>query len=276
MGKTTLLKILLGNLEPTSGKLKFGTRLEVAYFDQLRSQLELDKTVRDNIDRGSDRITVNGKSRHVISYLQDFLFSPERIHSRVSTLSGGERNRLMLAKLFLKPANVLVMDEPTNDLDIETLELLEELLLEYQGTLLLVSHDRSFLNHLVTSCIVFDGNAQVNEYVGGYDDWLRQKPEQETDENKQNKNVTSNVKKDIPDKKILKSVKLGYKQQRELDSLPETIEELESQIEELHTKMSDQEFYKQSAEIITETQNLLKTREKELEHAYERWAELES
>ncbi|MCP4992672.1 MAG: ATP-binding cassette domain-containing protein, partial [Gammaproteobacteria bacterium] len=170
-GKTTLLSLLLGALEPQQGTVDLGTRLEVAYFDQLRGALEEEKSVQDNLAGGSDRVEVNGTSKHVISYLQDFLFTPDRVRQPVKSLSGGERNRLMLAKLFSRPFNVLVMDEPTNDLDMETLELLEEMLLEYQGTLLLVSHDRSFLNNVVTSTLVFEGGGRVGEYVGGYDDW---------------------------------------------------------------------------------------------------------
>ena len=177
VGKTTLLRILLGKLKPDSGKVIEGTNLQVAYFDQLRSQLDENRSVKDNLDRGADKVTVNGKEKHVISYLQDFLFSPDRANSPVNALSGGERNRLLLAKLFIKPANVLVLDEPTNDLDVETLELLEELLLNYTGTVLIVSHDRAFINNLVTSCFVFEGNGKISEYVGSYDDWIRQRPD---------------------------------------------------------------------------------------------------
>jgi ATP-binding cassette subfamily F protein uup len=171
VGKTTLLNLLLGRLAPDRGQVRLGTNLEVAYFDQLRSQLDEQRSVRDNVAGGSDKVEIGGKSKHVIGYLQDFLFTPERCRTPVKTLSGGERNRLLLAKLFTKPANVLVMDEPTNDLDMETLELLEELLLDYQGTLLLVSHDRDFLDHVVTSCLVFTGDCMVEEFVGGYSDW---------------------------------------------------------------------------------------------------------
>ena len=173
-GKTTLLRLLLGELQPQSGEIKLGTRREVVYFDQLREQLDLDKSVQENVGEGNDTLIINGTPRHIIGYLQDFLFSPERARSPVSILSGGERNRLLLAKLFTKPSNVLVMDEPTNDLDAETLDLLEDLLLEYSGTLLLVSHDREFLNNVVTSTLVLGGDGTVREYVGGYDDWLQQ------------------------------------------------------------------------------------------------------
>ncbi len=173
-GKTTLLKILLGELKPNKGAVKLGTNLEVAYLDQHRAQLDDEKTVQDNVANGSDHVTINGNRRHVIGYLQDFLFAPARARSPVKVLSGGERNRLLLAKLFTQPSNVLVLDEPTNDLDIETLDLLEELLMDYPGTVLLVSHDRAFINDVVTSTLVFEGDGRVNEYVGGYDDWLRQ------------------------------------------------------------------------------------------------------
>ncbi len=174
-GKTTLLRLLLGELPPQKGGLRHGVHLEVAYFDQLRAQLDEDKSVLENVGEGNDTIVFNGKPRHIIGYLQDFLFSPERARSPVRILSGGERNRLLLARLFTKPSNVLVMDEPTNDLDTETLELLEELLLDYPGTVLLVSHDRVFLNNVVTSTLVLEGDGRVGEYVGGYDDWLRQR-----------------------------------------------------------------------------------------------------
>ena len=175
VGKTTLLKLLLGQLEPQTGTVKTGTNLNIAYFDQYRSALDESKTVQDNVSGGRDMLEIGGKSRHVISYLQDFLFSPDRCRQPVSALSGGERNRLLLAKLFTRPSNILVLDEPTNDLDIDTLDLLEELLIDYKGTILLVSHDRAFLNNVVTSTLVFEGNAVINQYIGGYDDWLRQR-----------------------------------------------------------------------------------------------------
>lgn len=276
VGKTTLLKILLGKLQPTSGSVKTGTKFELAYFDQLRAQLALEKTVVDNLDIGSDQVMVNGISKHVISYLQDFLFTPDRIRSPVKTLSGGERNRLLLAKLFLKPANVLVMDEPTNDLDIETLELLEELLLNYQGTLLLVSHDRSFINNIVTSCIAFEGNANVNEYVGGYDDWLRQRPKVIQTEKKKTiakKSATATAsKKTLP---IKKTVKRSYNEQRELDKLPETIENHETALSKLHAIMASADFYQSSPEAMTKTQDEVIQLEKKLAIAYERWEALE-
>ena len=177
-GKTTLLRLLLGDLPPQAGTVRHGTNLEVAYFDQLHAQLDETKSVRENVRDGSDSVTVNGRTRHIIGYLEDFLFTPEQAGGPVARLSGGERNRLLLARLFTKPSNVLVMDEPTNDLDLETLELLEDLLSEYAGTLLLVSHDREFLNNVVTSTLVLEGEGRVKEYAGGYDDWLRQRPEE--------------------------------------------------------------------------------------------------
>ncbi|CAA6824987.1 MAG: COG0488: ATPase components of ABC transporters with duplicated ATPase domains [uncultured Thiotrichaceae bacterium] len=271
-GKTTLLKLLLGQQEPQSGTVKLGTNIELAYFDQLREELDLEQNVRDNLDLGSDQVTVNGKQRHVISYLQDFLFTPERIHSPVRTLSGGERNRLLLAKLFLKPANMLVMDEPTNDLDIETLELLEELLLDYSGTLLLVSHDRSFINNLVTSTLVLEGKGNVHEYVGGYNDWLRQRDHKlkaatalkTTAEHKQPKKPQA--------KKV---AKLSYKDQRELELLPKQIEALEADIQRTQDDMGSAEFYKKTPEDIANIQKIFDDKQNELEVSYARWEELE-
>ena len=183
-GKTTLLRILMGELAPQQGSVRLGTNLEMAYFDQLRAQLDENKSVLDNVGQGRDTITINGQPRNLVGYLEDFLFTRDRVHAPISALSGGERNRLLLARLFARPANLLVLDEPTNDLDIETLELLEDLLLEYSGTLLLVSHDRAFLNNLVTSTLVLDGSGQVSEYVGGYDDWLRQQAVEEVEKEK--------------------------------------------------------------------------------------------
>lgn len=275
VGKTTLLKILLGQIAPDSGSVKLGTNIQLAYFDQLRDQLDLQKTVRDNLSEGSDQIEINGKSRHVISYLQDFLFTPDRIHSPVSTLSGGERNRLLLAKLFTRPANVLVMDEPTNDLDIETLELLEELLLDYPGTLLLVSHDRSFVNNLVTSTIAFEGDGKLEEYVGGYDEWIQQRKYPSSSPAKKEKSSKPINKKAVQQAKKPAEKKLTYKERLELEALPQRIEELEEKISALHAEMSKPEFYTQDAEAIKDTQHKLAQREQELENAFERWGELE-
>jgi ATP-binding cassette subfamily F protein uup len=272
VGKTTLIRLLLGQLQPDSGSVKLGTKLDIAYFDQHRSDLDDSKSVRDNLAEGTDKIELNGQSKHVIGYLSDFLFSPQRANSPVSTLSGGERNRLMLAKLFSRPFNLLVMDEPTNDLDVETLELLEELLLNYQGTLLLVSHDRAFLNNVVTSTLVFEGNGRVSEYVGGYDDWLRQAS---ASAGKQNKEATS-IKKPRAQAGQKKPAKLSYRDQRELDSLPQKIEQLEASLQQLHADMGDASFYHQDKNVIAETRDKLERLDQELAAAYERWEQLDA
>ena len=278
VGKTTLLRILLGRLEPDSGIATLGTSLQVAYFDQLRDQLDEDKSVKDNLDRGADNITINGKTKHVISYLQDFLFTPQRANSPVNSLSGGERNRLMLAKLFIKPANILVLDEPTNDLDVETLELLEDLLLNYQGTVIIVSHDRTFINNLVSSCLVFEGNGIIREYVGSYDDCMQQQKERAANEavkTKQNQQPASKSAK--PQNQTPKSSgkKLSFKLQHELDSLPKEIEVLEQKIEAIETEMASAAFFKQdhaTAQKITENYQAMQA---ELEEKFARWETLE-
>jgi len=272
VGKTTLLKILLKAASPQTGSVRHGTNLQVVYFDQLRAQLDEQKTVRENIAAGNDFIIFNGQRRHVVSHLQDFLFSPQRCRTPVYVLSGGEKNRLMLAKLFTKPANVLVLDEPTNDLDAETLELLEELIFEYQGTLLLVSHDRAFLNNVVTSTIVFEGNGQVAEYIGGYDDWLSQRP-QGSAERLPEKN---GPKKTRPQPKAHPSRKLGYMQQREMQDLPARIEALESEQKELFAILSDPLFYKKEKDEVAGVKADLDRVEREIETAYRRWEELET
>jgi len=268
-GKSTLLGLLLGKLQPKSGTIKMGTKVEVAYFDQLRAALDENKSVQDNVGGGSDKVTINGRDKHIISYLQDFLFTPERIRTPVRALSGGERNRLLLAKLFTRPCNVLVMDEPTNDLDAETLDLLEELLLGYEGTLLLVSHDRAFLNNVVTSSLVFEGKGRVNEYIGGYDDWLRQRRAETPAKPKPEKKETS------PAKPEVKPTKLSYKDQRELDGLPKLIEELDAELEAIQSKMADPDFYKcDPVEVATTTDRMAEV-EAKLSAAYARWEELE-
>lgn len=271
VGKSTLLKILLKEVSPETGSVRHGTNLQFVYFDQLRAQLDEQKTVRENIVAGNDFIIFNGQKRHAISYLQDFLFSPERCRTPVRVLSGGEKNRLLLAKLFTQPANVLVLDEPTNDLDAETLELLEELIFEYQGTLLLVSHDRAFLNNVVTSTIVFEGNSQVVEYAGGYDDWLSQRP-QLVSERLPEKNGAKKVR---PKPKARPSRKLGYMQKRELQDLPQKIEALESKQKELFAILSDPLFYKIKGEIAGVKSDLDRV-EQEIETSYRRWEELET
>ncbi len=280
-GKTTLLKLLLGDLQPTGGKVEAGTRLEVAYFDQLRHQLELEKTVIDNVAEGRDFITIDGQSRHVLSYLGDFLFSPQRARTPVKALSGGERARLLLAKLFSKPANLLVLDEPTNDLDVETLELLEEVLLGFQGTVLMVSHDRAFLDNVVTSTLVFEGEGVVREYVGGYQDWLRQGGSPrllgvaDTREAKETKPASAAGKPVAAAEPAPARKKLSYKVQRELEALPGKIDAVEKNIASLQAEIAQPAFYQQTAERTGETLARLETLQQELDALLERWAELE-
>ncbi len=268
-GKTTLIHLLLGALQPNSGTVRMGTNLEVVYFDQLRGQLDENKTVFENIADGNHMVTIAGRSRHVISYLQDFLFAPERARSPVSSLSGGERNRLLLAKLFTKPSNLLVLDEPTNDLDVETLELLEELLLSYTGTVLLVSHDRSFLNNVVTSTLVLEGEANVTEYVGGYDDWLRQRVQPQQSKPTQ-KTAAQPQRTKTPAKK-----KLTFKQKQELKQIPEQIEQLETEQESLHARLADPDLYRQDGTEVTTIKTRYEKIEQELPLLYKRWQELE-
>jgi len=243
----------------------------VAYFDQLRSQLDEEKSVQDNVAENGDELMIDGKPRHVMGYLQDFLFSPERVRTPVKALSGGERNRLLLAKLFTKPANVLVMDEPTNDLDVETLELLESRLVAYQGTLLLVSHDRAFLNNVVTSTLILEGEGQISEYVGGYDDWLRQRPQIEI------KAPVKQKKPQVePKPESNKPVKLSYKEQQELEDLPQLIESLEEEQKSLNQAMADPEFYKKEADVIAKSSSRLSVIGDELAKAYARWEILDA
>lgn len=276
-GKTTLLQILLGNLKPQQGKVKTGTNIKVAYFDQMKAQLDENASAIDNVAHGRERIDINGQSTHVIGYLQNFLFSPERARAPIKSLSGGERSRLLLARLFSQPANVLVFDEPTNDLDIETLELLEELMLEFKGTVLLVSHDREFLNNVVTSTLVFEGNGHVAEYVGGYDDWVRQRVVDPFISGNE-KTISPNKDKTARDNKQKKTrpEKLSYKDQRELDGLPEKIETLEKMLEQLQVEMASPEFFQQDKQQIMDKQQQLADATEELEHCYSRWEMLES
>jgi len=273
-GKSTLIKLLLGELPPTRGSLRRGTRLQPAYFDQQRAQLDPDATVMDSVGEGSQTVTINGRSQHVAGYLQNFLFPPERLRSPVSTLSGGERNRLLLARLFARPANLLVMDEPTNDLDVETLELLEELLLEYPGTLLLVSHDRAFLDNAVTSTLVFEGGGRIGEYVGGYSDWLRQRPNPPVPRSE----APARAARPAPaaGASSTKARKLSYKEQRELAALPGKIEALEAEQAQLQTAVSAPAFYQQAGEAVSATLARLQAVTGELEACYERWEALES
>jgi ATP-binding cassette subfamily F protein uup len=269
-GKTTLLRVLLGEIEPSQGTVRRGTNLHVAYFDQLRAQLDDEKSAWENVAGGNDMVLVNGKSRHIMGYLQDFLFSGERARSLVRYLSGGERNRLLLARLFTVPSNVLILDEPTNDLDAETLELLEELLADYPGTLLLVSHDRAFLNHVVTSTLVFEGAGTVKEYAGGYDDWLRQKSAAATPASPEPaRQEPRRVPRDRPRK-------LTYHEQRELESLPALIETLEAEQEQLQQRFAEPGFYQQSGAEIAKVTTRLETVHQELQLAYARWESLEA
>ena len=274
-GKTTLLRLLLGEITPQQGDLRPGTNLEIVYFDQLRGQLDEDKSVLDNVADGTDRVVLNGKTRHVIGYLQDFLFPPERSRSPVKVLSGGERNRLLLAKLFAKPSNLLVMDEPTNDLDIETLELLEELLMNYPGTLLLVSHDRTFLNNVVTSTLVFEGEGKVTEYIGGYDDWLMQKPQDSTDISASGKKEKKKEDKNLRPTSPIRPRKLTNKEKEELKMLPRRIEALEEEQKRLYQQMSEPAFYQQESDKIVNANQRLEELKQELAAAYQRWEDLE-
>ena len=267
-GKTTLLKLLLKQIDPKAGYVRHGAGLQVAYFDQLRSQIDMEKTVRENIVEGNDFVIINDQKRHVIGYLQDFLFAPDRARSPVHILSGGEKNRLMLAKLFARPANLLVMDEPTNDLDVETLELLEELLFQYKGTLLLVSHDRAFLNNVVTSTLVFEGEGRITAYAGGYDDWLSQKPVPA---------ATVKEEKTKPEKrKSSQDKRLGYMEKRELETLPQLIDQLETEQENLYAVVSEPLFYKKEKEEIAAVKARMEQVASEIDRAYMRWEWLDA
>jgi ATP-binding cassette subfamily F protein uup len=271
VGKTTLLNILLGKTLPEHGTVTLGTKLQIAYFDQLRRALDLEKTVIENVVQGSDMIEINGNKRHVISYLGDFLFTPQRAMTPVKSLSGGECNRLLLARLFSQPANLLVMDEPTNDLDIETLELLEELLSDYPGTLLLVSHDRAFVDNVVTSTLIFEGNGKIEEYIGGYQDWLNQRkaipaatavparaPVKKASDNKSS------------------SKKLSFKEQQELTELPRQIEKLEAELSQLQIQIANPSFYQQEQDTVNKTLAVLQDVEARLALSYQRWEELDA
>src|SRR5471032_3133117 len=284
-GKTTLLKLMLNGLQPTSGTVEEGTRIDVAYFDQLRHQLDLEKTVIDNVAEGRDFIDIDGQSRHVLSYLGDFLFSPQRARTPVKALSGGERARLLLAKLFSKPSNLLVLDEPTNDLDVETLELLEEVLLTFNGTVLMVSHDRAFLDNVVTSTLVFEGEGKVREYVGGYQDWLRQGGSPRllgVTESKSGKAdltsavVTAEAAPVAAVEAPAAKKKLSYKLQRELEMLPAQIEAMEKQIAAVEAQMADSAFYQRPAAETAAVIAQLEQLQAELEVMVERWAELDA
>ena len=271
-GKSTLLELILGELAPTSGQVVIGTRLQIAYFDQHRRLLNPEKTVRENMS-DSDYVTVKGRSRHLIGYLKDFLFQPERVDSPVNALSGGERNRLLLAKIFTRSANMIVLDEPTNDLDVETLELLEDLLADYEGTLLLVSHDRTFLDNVVTSTLVFEGRGKVGEYAGGYEDWERQRSSSLTMPPKRPRTPPRVTFAD--GERANGTRKLSYKEQRELEALPAKIEALEAEQAQLHRMMAGAEFYRQPSDKIAATMERLQALTNELEACYARWESLE-
>lgn len=274
-GKSTLLKVLLGQLTPSTGSVRSGTKLEVLYFDQLREQIDGEKTIAENVADGNERLLIGGKERHIYSYMQDFLFTPDRARQPAKFLSGGERNRLLLARLFRQSSNVLVLDEPTNDLDTETLELLEELVSSYEGTLLLVSHDRAFLNNVVTSILALDGQGNVVELGGGYDDYhrFRQRGQEQT-EAARSVSSKAPVVADTKPKKVAQ--KLSFKEQRELESLPERIAQAESSQAELHAQMSSPDFFKQPPETIKQVTQKLADLEEQLQAFYQRWEELEA
>ena len=282
IGKTTLLKLMLGNLTPTSGSVHCGTKLEVAYFDQHRLELDPEKTVMDNLAEGKQEVMVNGRSRHVLGYLQDFLFPPKRARTPVRALSGGERNRLLLAKLFLKPSNLLVLDEPTNDLDIETLELLEELVNDYQGTVLLVSHDRQFVDNVVTQCWFFEDKGHIGIYAGGYADALQQQQQAQpikvstVNSSQQPKKESNTVNNQNKESTVKKKVKLSYNEQRELAQLPSKIEQLEIAIADLQVQIGQSDFFNQPHDITGPILQSLSDKEAELEAVFDRWEQLEA
>jgi ATP-binding cassette subfamily F protein uup len=288
VGKSTLLKVILGQLSPDSGDVRLGTKMEVAYFEQLRSQLELEKSVIDNVSEGRESITIGGQNKHIIGYLGDFLFTPERARTPVKALSGGEKNRVLLARLFSQPANVLVLDEPTNDLDMETLELLEELLMNFEGTIILVSHDRSFLDNVVSNSLIFHGNGVVEEIVGGFSDWQSsggrfnfldgaEKPKKDSSEiKKADTSPTASAGLNTQNVDKPKPKKLSYKLQRELDLMPDQLAEQESLVEQLQLETSAADFYQQDHALVTEKLQALAEEEQKLEQLMERWVELEA
>jgi ATP-binding cassette subfamily F protein uup len=268
------LRLLLGELQPDAGTVQCGANVQVAYYDQQREQLDPERTVFDTVGDGSETVTINGRARHVNGYLRDFLFFPERARTPVKALSGGERNRLMLARLFARPANLLVLDEPTNDLDLETLELLEAQLLEFPGTILLVSHDRAFLDNVVTSTLVFEGNGKVQEYIGGYEDWLHQRVVSEETKAADLPRCTAS---DIqPAKTTPAKKKLSYNEQRELNQLPERIEAIETEQQKLNAEMSSPDFYKEPPEKIKQVFARLEELQQESLAAYALWDSLDS
>ena len=271
-GKTTLLRMLMGELEPDSGEIRRGTNVQIAYYDQQREQLDPERTVFDTVGEGNDTVTVNGRTQHVHGYLRDFLFPPERALSPVKALSGGERNRLLLARLLTRPMNVLVLDEPTNDLDIETLELLESYLVDWPGTLLLVSHDRAFIDHVVTSTLVFEGNGKVQEYVGGYEDWLRQRDAPQSNVGNRESPQPSKA----PAAGNAAKKKLSFKEKREMEDLPKRIERMEAEQEELHARIASPDFYKEPPDAIARALARIDELKGSLHDAYARWDFLDS
>lgn len=273
-GKSTLIKVLTGELAPTSGKVKLGTNLQIAYLDQYRGEIRDDLSVQDNVS-GETEITINGQRKHILGYLQDFLFTPARARAPAAKLSGGERNRVMLAKLFTQPFNVLVLDEPTNDLDYETLELLEQILMDFEGTLLLASHDRAFLDNIVTSTLAFEGNGVVNEYVGGYSDWLEQRRDLNPNQKNKKAEPSAAIMPTVSTTPAPKAKKLSYKLQRELQELPASIERLERLLETKASEMNDPNFYAQTPQVIAEHAEAVAAAQEQLNAAYARWEELE-
>jgi ATP-binding cassette subfamily F protein uup len=267
--------MLMGEIQPDSGEVRRGANVQIAYYDQQREQLDPERTVFDTVGEGNDTVTVNGRTQHVHGYLRDFLFPPERVNSPVKALSGGERNRLLLARLFTRPANVLVLDEPTNDLDIETLELLEAYLTEWPGTLLLVSHDRAFIDDVVTSTLVFEGDGRVQEFVGGYEDWLRQRSEPAPVAMASTPAVPKATAAQAPPATISRK-KLSYREQKELADLPDRIHALEAEQQRLNTAVAAPDFYKEAADIIKRTLTRVDTLRDELLQVYARWSELDS
>ena len=274
-GKTTLVRLMLGDLTPTEGQIRLGTNLQVAYFDQLRGALDLDRNALDNLSEGREFIEINGQSKHVLGYLQEFLFSPERARSPVRVFSGGERARLLLAKLFSKPANILVLDEPTNDLDVETLELLEARLVEFAGTVIVISHDREFLDNVVTDTVFLDGSGKVREFVGGYTDWRRQGGRFPAEAGQRGSKSSKTPAQPAPPAKKPKAVKLSYKLKLELEELPKNIESLEAQLARLQGAVGDPEFYSGAPDEVTATLDEMSETQRQLESLMERWVELE-
>ncbi|HEX5393324.1 MAG TPA: ATP-binding cassette domain-containing protein, partial [Rhodocyclaceae bacterium] len=273
-GKSTLIKLILGELQPDEGQVRLGTRLNIAYFDQMRAQLDEEATLADTISPGSEYVEIGGKRKHVIGYLGEFLFAPERARSPVRTLSGGERNRLLLARLFAQPANLIVLDEPTNDLDIETLELLEELMQDYPGTLLLVSHDRTFVDNVVTQTIAYEGDGAWKEYAGGYADWERVRPARQSPEAKTDKPTVKTA--EVPKPAVKSKTKLSYKEQKELEQLPDRIAAMESEQQTIGQRLAEGSIYRDAPDEAKRLNERAAALDEELMAAMERWEALET